>query len=228
MAISYQSLASVAIVNLLLLRLALDPTLHLLSEHIHHGVDSLGVLGHLHHLGGHSDHLWLHCHHGRPQNVDVGGIVHVIHQVVQLHLADSTVGQELRAVEWVEAHRSSLLHERLLLVHEVAWDVATSHCIGSHRKLLLDETALFLGPRVRLDIVLAHPVQELSWHLHQGFLRQHVRIRFEVVEGHKLDNVCSHVSAVALRVEGLIVTIESLHGLEVSITNTDDDDSDGE
>ena len=50
----------------------------------------------------------------------------------------------------------------------------------------------------------------------------------EVVKGNKLDDIRCHILAVGLRVECLIITIKRLHGLEVRIADTNNDDGHGE
>ena len=49
----------------------------------------------------------------------------------------------------------------------------------------------------------------------------------EVVEGDELHDICGHVLAVGLGVECFIIAIERLHRLEVSITDTNNDDGEG-
>ena len=71
--------------------------------------------------------------------------------------------------------------------------------------------ALLLGSRMRLDIVLAHEVEKLSWDLVENLFGEKVRIVLELVEGNELDDVGSHVLAESFRVESLFVGIKHLH-----------------
>ena len=110
-----------------LLHLLVDLIEHLVAHHVHHGVDSAGVLllrCWLHHL------LWLHRHrlHGLHvielwlQHIDVVRIVHVVHHVVDLGFGNATRLKELTALVEVESHLLELLQELLFLVNEVGWD----------------------------------------------------------------------------------------------------------
>ena len=55
-----------------------------------------------------------------------------------------------------------------------------------------------------------------------------MRVILEVIEWHKLHNICSHVLAEGLRVEGFLIAIKDLHGAEISIADSHDNDSDRE
>lgn len=55
-----------------------------------------------------------------------------------------------------------------------------------------------------------------------------MRVIFEVVVGHKLHDIGSHVLAQARRVQRLLVAIKLLHGAEVCIADTDNNDSEGQ
>ena len=190
---------------------------HLVAHHVHHGVDTARVLllhGHL---------LRLH-HHGLGfEHVHVLRVVQVVDQVVELHLGQALGLEEVLALVQVEAHLRGLLQEGLLLLHEVGGHLALLAHGGTHGQLLLDEAALLLSSGVRVDALLAHPVEKLPWHLHEGLLRQEVWVVLEVVEGHELHDISGHILTVCLRVEGLIIAIQRLHRLEVSIAHANDD-----
>jgi len=76
--------------------------------------------------------------------------------------------------------------------------------------------------------VLAHPVKQLSRHLHQSLFGQHMRVAFKVVVGHELDNVSRHVLAIGSRIESLLIAVQCLHRTEISIANANNDDSHGQ
>ena len=120
-----------------------------------------------------------------------------------------------------------LLQELLLLVHEVGRNGAHHLTSRAHGELSLDGAALFLGSRVRVYALLTHPVEELTWDLHECLLGEHVRVTLVVVEGDKLNDVSGHVLTVGLRVERFIVTIKSLHGIEIGIADANNNDSHG-
>lgn len=102
----------------LALHLGLHLTKHLIAHHVHHGVHSaLELLRHL--LGRWHHHLWL-------QHVDVVWIVHVVQQVVHLHLADALILQEVLGLVEVKAHLLDLLQEALFLVNEILGHHANS------------------------------------------------------------------------------------------------------
>ena len=119
------------------------------------------------------------------------------------------------------------MQEGLLLLEEVLRDGAGLRTHRPHRKLLLDLPPLLFRPWMRVDAVLAHPVEELARHLHERLLRQQVRVVLEVVEGDELHDIRGHVLAVGLGVECFIIAIERLHRLEVSIADTNNDDGHG-
>ena len=95
---------------------------------------------------------------------------------------------------------------------------------GSHGKLLLDKATLLSCARVRLDTVAAHEVEQLTWNFIKNLLGKHVWIVLKLVEGHKLDDISRHILAVCTGVKGLFIAVKHLHGGEVSIANTNDDD----
>jgi len=168
-------------------------------------------------------------HHGhRLEHVDVLRVLDIFNQVIHLKLGDTTLVKEILTLEQVKAHRGTLLEEALFLVHEVLWNHADLLALGAHGELLLNLTSLLLRPWMWVDTLLAHPVEQLAWHLHQRLLRQEVRVVLEVIERHELHNIRSHVLAVGLRVEGLIVAVKRLHRFKVCIADTDDDNGHGE
>ena len=147
--------------------LVVDLVEHLISNHVHHGVDTTSVLllllrSHLHWHVPHGLDLRL----GLSKDVQVVRVVHVVHHIVDLSLADAPSLKELSTGVEVKSHLLELLQESFLLVDEVGRD----HChvlIGwPHGQLLLDHAALGLSARVWGDVVLAHPVQQLTWNFH--------------------------------------------------------------
>ena len=182
------------------LHLLLDLAHHRVAHHVHHGVDSaLELLGYL--AGWHTLRLLRrHHHHLRwLQHVHVARVLNVVEKVTDLHLADALVFKEVLGLVEVEAHLLHLLEEALFLIHEVLGDHADALMADwAHGKLLLDKPALFFGPWVGCDVLLAHPVQKLRWHLHQSLLGQEVRVVLEVVERNELDDVSGHILAVSL------------------------------
>jgi len=52
-----------------------------------------------------------------------------------------------------------------------------------------------------------------------------MRIVLKVIEGDKLYDISWHILSVRLWVEGLFISVKNLHGLKISITNTNNDDS---
>ena len=86
-------------------------------------------------------HLWLILHLLRlllllhdllAGHVDVARVLDVIDQHVELGLTDTFLVQEVLNCEEIEAHLGGLLHELLLLVKEVLWDLARLRCVGAH------------------------------------------------------------------------------------------------
>ena len=55
-----------------------------------------------------------------------------------------------------------------------------------------------------------------------------MRVILEVIEWHKLHDICSHVLTVGLRVEGFLIAIKDLHRAEISIADAHDNDGDWE
>ena len=53
-----------------------------------------------------------------------------------------------------------------------------------------------------------------------------MRVVFEVVERHKLNDISRHVLPICLRIERLFIAIKYLHRAEISITNTHNNDGD--
>ena len=75
----------------------------------------------------------------------------------------------------------------------------------------MDGSSLFLTSWERLDIVLAHEVEKLSWDLVENLFGEKVRVVLELVEGNKLDDVGSHVLTESFGVESFFVSIKHLH-----------------
>ena len=204
---------------------SVDVAKYTVAHHVHHRVHAACKL-----LWHRLLHHWLLRHHRllHPlQHVYVLWVIEVVHEVVQLHLRQALGLQEILDLVQIEAHLGGLLQEGLLLLEEVLRDSAGLRTHRPHRKLLLDLPPLLFRPWVRVDAVLAHPVEKLARHLHERLFRQQVRVVLEVVEGDELHNVRGHVLAVGLGVECLIIAIERLHRLEVSIADTNNDDGEG-
>jgi len=179
----------------------------------------------LHHSAVHA--LGLLDHQRLSQNVDEIGVLKVVEQDIKLSLAQAPRLEEVLSRVGVETHLLGLHEELFSLVDKVFWDHTWLHSIRPHGKLLLDLPTLLFSPWERYNIVLAHPIEELSWDFHEDFPRQEVGVAFEILEGDELDDVCGHVFAVGRRVESLLVTVELIHRCEVSLTDSHDDDSHG-
>jgi len=162
------------------------------------------------------------------EHVSVVRIRELIKYDVHLSLRETLLEEEVLDLVVVHAHIAESSHELLSEGAEVVRDGDCSWVGLSHGHRLLDLLALSIRASVGRDVVLSEEVEQLRWHLHQGLLREEVRVVLEVIEGHKLDDISSHVLAVGLRVESLFVSIEDLHGLEVGVTDSDNDDGDGE
>ena len=149
---------------------------HLVAHSVHHWIHSL-IERHLLLLHLHLLKVWRHLllgHHHllwRFKHVYVVGVVHVVEKVVHLHFADTALIKEVLSRVQVDTHLLSLLQEPLLLIHEVLGDHAWLHGVWAHGELLLDKAALLLSAWVRVDIVLAHPIEQLAWDLHQRLFR---------------------------------------------------------
>ena len=78
---------------------------------------------------------------------------------------------------------------------------------------------------MRIDVMLAHPIQKLAGHLIQSLLGEQMWVRLEFVERDELHDVCSSVPAVILRVKSLVIAIKSLHRFEICLTDTHNDNS---
>ena len=128
----------------------------------------------------------------------------------------------------VEAHLLTLLHELLFLLAKVAWNLASAHLsTRAHRHLLLDAASLLLTSWVGVNVMLAHPVEQLRGYLHERLLSKHVRVVLEIVVGHELNDIGGHVLTERLRVECLLIAVELLHGAEIGIADANDDDGEG-
>ena len=77
---------------------------------------------------------------------------------------------------------------------------------------------------VRLDLVLLEVIKHLAWHLFESLLGQCHGIVGKLSERHELDNVCSHMLSIDLRVERSFVSVEFVHSAEISIAYTNDND----
>ena len=76
---------------------------------------------------------------------------------------------------------------------------------------------------IRLDLLALEVSSHLLRDLLEDLLGEEALVVLEVVEGHELDHVARLVLAMERRVERLLVSIELLHGAEVSIANAYDD-----
>ena len=131
---------------------------HLLAHHLCHWVDWHGLhrllLWHTLH------HLRLNWHHLRSQHILVPRIVDLIDDYVLLCLANTACHQPVLDLVKIKAHLLTLLHELLFLLSKVTRNL-THLCVSTHSHLLLNTASFFLAARVRIDIVLAHPVKQL-------------------------------------------------------------------
>ena len=83
--------------------------------------------------------------------------------------------------------------------------------IRPHLLLLLLELPLCLGAMVRLDPVFPEVLEHLAWHFLESLLGQCHRVVSVTTEGHELHDVGCHVPVEALRVQGVVVSIEDVH-----------------
>lgn len=67
-------------------------------------------------------------------------------------------------------------------------------------------------------------VKHLPWHFFKCFLGKQHRVILELTEGHKLDDVSSHLPLVFLGIQGHLICIQLVHGREVSATYSDYND----
>ena len=195
-----------------------------MAHSVHHWIGSLDELLLAHHRLLHLPGLHLlltWSHHLGLEHVDVIGIVHIVQQVIHLSLADTLSFEEVLSGEQIDTHVVSSLEELLLLVDKVGWDWLNVLC-RAQRQLILNSLSFGLGARVRIDVVLAHPVEELAWHFIESLLGEQVWISLEFIEWNELDDIGCHVFAVYLGVKSLIISIKGLHRLEISIAHTND------
>ena len=134
-------------------------------------------------------------------------------------------GEEVLRCEQVIALFLHSLEELLLLVDKVGWDRLNVLC-RAQRQLILNSLSFGLGARVRIDVVLAHPVEELAWHFIESLLGEQVWISLEFIEWNELDDISRHVSSQGGRVKGFIIGVKGLHRCEICITHAYNDDSD--
>ena len=97
----------------------------------------------------------------------------------------------------IVSHTGHLLHELLFFVDEVLRDGLKTVANGFHGQLLLHLALLLLRSRIRLDVLPAHPVEELAWELLKHLLGEQMRIVAELLKGHKLHDIGRHVLAVS-------------------------------
>lgn len=72
---------------------------------------------------------------------------------------------------------------------------------------------------------LSHVVDELARQFLQSLLGQKSRVMLEIVEGNELDDISSSVFTELTREKSFIVTIKLVHHAEISITDTNNNDS---
>lgn len=82
-------------------------------------------------------------------------------------------------------------------------------------ELHLELAALLLISGVRNDAISPEVVKHLAWNLLESFLCQHHWVVLEVPEWHELNDISGHLLTIALRVEGLLIGIELVHGAEI-------------
>ena len=99
--------------------------------------------------------------------------------------------------EQIETELLTLGQKAFFFVEEVFWDQTDLiGSLNSHAQLLLNESALFLSARIRLNLLLSHKVEKLTGDFHKCLFGEQVRIVLEFVEGYKLDNISGHVSSI--------------------------------
>lgn len=140
-----------------------------LAHHVHHGVSSSHHLLLLHLLWLHLRGLTARHYWHLSKHVDVVRIVHVVHQVVDFSFADSLLLEEVLSCIQVHSHIVDLLQESFSLIHEVLrnWLQVLG---GAHRKLVADHGTLSFRSRMRINVMLTHPVEKLAWKFIQGLL----------------------------------------------------------
>ena len=169
---------------------------HHLLLHAHRHIDWI------HHLRGVNLLLMLLrylLHHERlSEHVYVARILNVVDENVQLGFAYAFLLQEVLNSVKIKAHLAGLLHERFTLVHEVLGDLSNLVGVWSHGKLHLNLSSLLFSPWIWLDIVLAHKVEQLTWHFFKDLFGQKMRVVLEIIERHKLHDICGHILTVGL------------------------------
>jgi len=180
----------------------------------------------VHLLLGRGHHLSLH-----PQRVHVRWVVQVLLQHVRVERVHALVLDVVLSREEVNALVLQLLQEflflpleELVLGHVVRVRVVVPHAVGL-RQLLLKDLALGLCRWVWLDVLRPEETQKLVRNFGQGLLGQQHRVVHEFSEGYELHNVGSHVLVVLSAEQGHLVGIQLVHGREVSIPNTHNDDA---
>lgn len=123
------------------------------------------------------------------EHVPVVSILHGHNKRVDIKLRQAKVLQEVLHLVQIVAHIGHLLHELLFFVDEVFWDGLKSVISGFHGELLLHLALLLLRSRIRLDVLSAHPVQELAWELLEHLLGEQVWIVAELLKRHKLHDI---------------------------------------
>jgi len=96
---------------------------------------------------------------------------------------------EVLDCEHIHTHALSLLKERFSEVCEISWNLAWLQSL-SHAELMGKLLSLLLGPWQRMNIALSHVVNKLTRQFLKRFSRQKCWVVFELVEWHKLHNVC--------------------------------------
>ena len=135
---------------------------------------------------------WHHLYHFK--HVHVVHVVDLIEYDIGFHLNDTLTIKEVLHLVVIKTHLSALLHESLLLVDVVLGD--WEHQAGrvwSHRHLLSNLLPLSLSLCVWHNLHLSHVVEQLGWNLHQSLLGEEMWIVLEIIEGHELYNVRSHI-----------------------------------
>ena len=171
--------------------------------------------------------LWL-IHHllllllDNLEHVPEVGLINSHPECLRIHLEQALVLQEVLARIEVEAFTRQHLQESFFLVGEVFWDLRmTGRASGSHRELVLHHASLVFCSSLGQDIVPSHKVKKLTGQFLKDLFREKVGVVSEVVEWHELNDIRSHILTISLRVKCFLICVELVHGLEISITDTD-------
>ena len=153
------------------------------------------------------------------QHIDV---IYVIHEytlliIIVVSSTFTRVFNEIQNMVLFKALGGKLLNEFLFLLNEIT---------VCHLELSLSNLSCsnFWVCWVWLDLFVAEISSHLFWDLFENFLGKFVEITFEVIERNKLNNVSWSSSVKFLGKQWFFISIKLLHSIEISISNTNDND----